>query len=317
MHHVKRVRGEQSDPRQKALYWRAIQISIAGNVLLAVSKGIIAWLSDSSAVFSDAANSFSDTLYTVLMGIGLYLAQQPADESHPQGHSRFEPLVSLLIALAMGAAGLTALREGFQRFASGVTPVDLGWPTAALLGSAGIKVAMYLAVERIGRTVHSPALQASARDNLSDVLTSTAALMGVWGSRWMHPLLDPVAGVAVSLWIFRSAWEILSENLGYLTGRGASSELVDQVISTAMDMPGVEGVHQVIADHVGPQVRVDMHVDVDGNLSLFQAHRIAEQVRTRIETLQAVDLAFIHIEPATLRAGEQPDEQIDDDSAAE
>ncbi len=300
---VQVVRGNHVDPHRQNLYRRAIWIALAGNALLAAAKGLIAWLSGSSAVFSDAANSLSDTLYSLLMAAGLYLAQRPADQNHPQGHSRFEPLVSLLIALAMGAAGVTAMREGMRRFLDDAAAIEPGWPTVVLLGGALVKVVMYLWVRRIGQRAYSPAITATARDNLSDVLTSTAALVGVWGSRMLHPLLDPLAGVVVSLWIFRSAGEILYENLGYLTGRRASPELTEQVISSVSAMPGVLGVHQVIADHVGPQVRVDMHIDVDGEMTLHQAHAIADEVQAQVEALPTVDLAFVHVEPVRRARG--------------
>jgi cation diffusion facilitator family transporter len=280
---LQRVRLETLDTDRQRLYRRAIWVTLAGNVLLAVAKGTVAWFSGSSAVLSDAANSLSDVLYSLLLAIGLYLAQQPADESHPQGHSRFEPLVSLLITIAMGVAGIAALREGILRFLS---------------GAALVKVVMFLLVGRIGRLAQSPAIRACARDNLSDVLTSAAALVGVWGSDLIHPLLDPAAGVVVALWIFRAMWGILSENLGYLTGRGASPELTEQIVSTASTVPGVLNVHQVIADHVGPQLRVDMHIDVDGEMGLDRAHAIADQVQARVEALPTVDLAFVHVEPA-------------------
>jgi cation diffusion facilitator family transporter len=298
---LQRVRQEALDAGRRMLYRRAILITLLGNAVLAAVKGAVAWLSGSSAVLSDAVNSLSDVLYSLLLAVGLYLAQRPADESHPQGHSRFEPLVGLVVAIAMGVAGVVAVREGVLRFLAGATAIEPGWPTAALAGSGLVKVAMFLLVGRIGRSAQSPAIRACARDNLSDVLTSAAALVGVWGSSVLHPLLDPVAGVAVALWIFRSLWGILSENLGYLTGRGAVPELTEQIVAAASEVPGVLGVHQVIADYVGPQLRVDMHIDVDGKIELCQAHAIADQVQEHVESLSAVDLAFVHVEPMDLR----------------
>lgn len=299
------VRRKPPDPYRQHLYRQAILIAIVGNGLLAAAKGVVARLSGSSAVFSDAANSLSDVLYSLLMAGGLYLAQQPADENHPQGHSRFEPLVSLFITIMMSTAGFAAMRESVLRFLSGATAIEPGWPTAVLAGSALVKVVMYLLVGRIGRLAYSPAIRASARDNLADVLTSAAALLGVWGSRFIHPLFDPAAGVVVSLWIFRTMWEILYENLGYLTGRGALPELTAQIVA-ASSVPGVLGVHQVIADHVGPQLRVDIHIDVDGEMTLRQAHTIADQVQVQVEALPAVDLAFIHVEPAGSQSPASP-----------
>jgi cation diffusion facilitator family transporter len=307
---LQRIRDESLDPKRQRLYRRAILIGLAGNGLLAAAKGTAAWFSGSSAVLSDAANSLSDVLYSLLMAIGLYLAQQPADEGHPQGHSRFEPVVSLLIAGAMGVAGIAAAREAVGRFLSGASAVQAGWPTAVLLVSALIKVLMSLLAGRIGRLAQSPAILASARDSLSDVLTSGAALLGVWGSSLVHPLLDPLAGMLVALWILRSLWGILSENLGYLTGRGAQPELTAQIVEIASGVPGVLGVHQVIADHVGPQLRVDIHVDVDGRIGLIQAHTIADQVEAQIAALPSVDLVFVHVEPSSGSAGEEAHRSI-------
>jgi len=297
---LQRVRREAPDAGRRMLYRWAILITLFGNAVLAAVKGAVAWHSGSSAVLSDAVNSLSDVFYSLLLAAGLYLAQRPADESHPQGHSRFEPLVSLVITIAMGVAGVVAVREGVLRFLTGAAAIEPGWPTAALAGSALVKVVMFLLVGRIGRSAQSPAIRACARDNLSDVLTSAAALVGVWGSSVLHPLLDPVAGIAVALWIFRSLWGILSENLGYLTGRGAVPDLTEQIVAAASEVPGVLGVHQVIADYVGPQLRVDMHIDVDGKIGLCQAHVIADQVQERVEALSTVDLAFVHVEPTGL-----------------
>jgi cation diffusion facilitator family transporter len=292
-----RVRQEQPDPHRRELYGRAILIALAGNTLLAGAKGGAAWISGSSAVLSDALNSLSDTLYSALLAAGLQIAQRPPDESHPQGHSRFEPIVGLLVALAMAGAGLTAIWQGVRRFVTGTGAIEPGWPTAVLIASAAAKFIMYLMVRRIGSEAASPAIQATARDNLADVLTSLTALLGVWGSRLLHPLLDPAAAIAVSLFVFRAAWAVGYENLGYLTGRGASADLAAQIAEAASAVAGVLAVHQVVADHVGPKLRVDMHIDVDPEIPLRQAHAIADQVQAEVEALPAVDLAFVHVEP--------------------
>lgn len=295
---LKRVRSEEPDAARRALYRRAIWIAIGGNLLLTALKGIVAWISGSSAVLSDAANSLSDTLYSTMMAAGLYLAQRPADETHPQGHSRFEPLVSLFIAGAMTAAAGTALWQSIQRFATGPREIQPGWPIAVLVGSMLVKVVMYVLVRRVGREAQSPAIWASARDNLADSLSSLAALIGVVGSRWIYPFFDPLAGTVVAMWILYTAWQILRENLGYLTGRAPPEGLTQQIAAIALQVSGVVDVHQVIAEYVGPQLRVDMHIDVDGSLPLDRAHAIADRVQEIVEALPEVDLAFVHVEPS-------------------
>jgi cation diffusion facilitator family transporter len=288
---------EVPDRSQQRLYRRAILIALLGNVLLTAAKWVGARASGSSALLSDAANSLSDTLYSFLMAAGLYVVTQPADEGHPQGHSRFEPLVSLLIGLAMAGAGFAAIREGVRRFLDGAVAIAPAWPTLVLLSSVLVKAVMFALVRNVGQKANSPAICASARDNLADVLGSLAALLGILGSRFVHPLSDPAAGVLVALWIFRASWEIISENLGYLTGRGAPSEVIQVIVETASSVPGVLNVHRVIADHVGPKLRVDLHVDVDGEVTLYEAHAIADEVEESVEALGRVGLAFVHVEP--------------------
>jgi cation diffusion facilitator family transporter len=291
------IREARPDPQRRRLYRRAMWITTGGNLLLVISKGIVAYLSRSAAIYADAANSAADLLYSILMVLGLWVAQQPPDASHPQGHSRFEPLVGLMVALAMGFAGFEAARTSVERFIGGGLAVEPGLPTLVLLFSAAAKVGMYFAIRRIAETLTSPTLNAAARDNLSDVLTSAAAFIGALGSAFVHPLLDPIAGFLVALWIFRAAYEVGQENMDYLTGAGADLELRQTLAEAAAEVPGVQRVHQVITEYAGPQLVADLHINVDGNLTLYEAHAISDEVQERLEALPDVDRTYIHVEP--------------------
>jgi len=291
------IREASPDPQRRRLYRRAMLITTGGNLLLVISKGIVAYLSESAAIYADAANSAADLLYSILMVLGLWVAQQPPDASHPQGHSRFEPLVGLMVALAMGFAGFEAARTSVERFIAGGLAVQPGLPTLVLLFSAAVKVGMYAAIRRLAESLTSPTLNAAARDNLSDVLTSAAAFIGTLGSAFVHPLLDPIAGFLVALWIFRAAYEAGRENMDYLTGAGADPELRQTLAQKASSVPGVLRVHQVITEYAGPKLLVDMHLNVDGNLTLYEAHAIADRVQAMLEALPDVDRAYVHVEP--------------------
>jgi len=297
MTYIQQVRNHKLDPARYQLYLRAIWIAILGNGLLVIAKGGTAWFSGSTAVLATAVDSITDVLYTVVMAWGLWLSQQPADESHPQGHGRIEPLISMVIGLAMGVAGWEVVHRAVTQLLGEPARFDWGLPAAVLTGSGLAKVVMYLLVHRLAQQVRSPAINAFARDNLSDVFSSAAALLGVAAVHWIHPLADSIAGILVSLWIFRNALFILTENLGYLTGRAAGPELVEKIRTAACAVKGVSGVHRVVADYVGPQLRVDMHVNVAGETSLHIAHEIGEEVQRVVEALEEVDLAFVHLEP--------------------
>ncbi len=278
-------------------YWTAIIITVIGNVLLAVGKSVAAKLTGSVALYADAANSISDVLYSVLMALGLWMTIQPPDLSHPQGHSRFEPLVGIAVAFSMSIAGYEASRAAIERFISGGASIPLGLPAIVLGISALIKAGMFVWIRFIAKKVHSPSLRATAADNLSDVLTSSAAFIGVLGSRFLTPLLDPIAGLVVAAWIFRNAFLTGRENLKYLTGAGADPEIRKKIVDEVMKVDGVLRVHHMITEYVGPQLVVDVHVNVDGTVSLKSAHAINDEVIEILEAIPEVDRAYVHIEP--------------------
>lgn len=291
------IRDYQPEPEKARAYRTALIITLTGNILLAVAKGIVSYFTGSIALYADTANSVSDVVYSLAMVFGLWLAMQPPDLSHPQGHSRFEPLVGLVVSITMTIAGYEALRSSIERFLSGGSVVQIDLPTIVLLASAAVKAVMFFLITRLAVKAESPTLRATAKDHLSDVLTSVAAFVGILGSNWLHPLADPIAGVLVALWIFKSAFEAGKENLGFLTGRGAEEELRKKIIETALNVNCVEQVHHMMSDYVGPKLLVDMHINLPGESSLDKVHAVTDEVIAALEAMPEIDRAYIHVEP--------------------
>ncbi len=291
------VREHKTHQEQNRLYRTALLVTLGGNLLLAASKGVVASISGSAAIYADAANSISDVVYSLLMVVGLWMAIQPPDQSHPQGHSRFEPVVGLIVTLSMTYAGFEAARNAWLRYSAGGEAIAMDLPTLVLLASAAVKAGMYVIINRIARKLTSPTLSTTAKDNLSDVLTSIAAFVGVIGSNWIHPLADPIAGFLVALWIFRQAFLAGKENLGFLTGKGASQEELAEFITAVQEIPDVLAVHHIITEYVGPRLIIDLHVNVDGQKTLNEVHNISDAITRRLEQFDAVDRAYVHVEP--------------------
>lgn len=291
------IRQSLPQPDQSRLYRQAMVITLAGNLLLAVVKGITAAISGSVALYADAANSASDVIYSFLMVFGLWLAQRPPDLSHPQGHSRFEPLVGMAVTASMAFAAFEAARAAVERFIAGGLAVEPGLPTVVLIASALIKAGMFLRIRWIANALGSPTLSTAAQDNLSDVLTSSAAFLGALGSRFVHPVLDALGGLLVAAWIFRNVFRAARENLGFLTGAGADEDLRRRLAAVVEAVPGVIKVHHLMSEYTGPRLVVDVHVNVDGGMTLNDAHDIADEVIARLEEMPEVDRAYVHIEP--------------------
>jgi len=292
------IRDYRPDPKKAQAFKIALIITLIGNILLALGKGIAAFLTGSAALYADAANSVSDVIYSVAVAVGLNISLKPPDLTHPQGHARFEPLVGLVVASTMAIAGYEALRSSIERFIAGGSAIQLGLPMIILLASAGVKAGMFFVIRKIARTTDSPSLRATASDHLSDVLTSAAAFLGILGSNLLHPVLDPAAGLLVSLWIFKSAFEAGKENLQYLTGAGADEDLREKIIQTANSVEGVQNVHHMMSDYVGPKLVVDLHINLPGDISLEKVHTIEDQVIDSLEALDEVDRVYVHVEPS-------------------
>lgn len=291
------TRDYQPDPHKAKAYRIALWVTLSGNLLLAVAKGFVAYITGSAALYADTANSVADVIYSLAIVIGLWLSIQPPDLSHPQGHERFEPLVGLVVSVMMGIAGYEALRTSVSRLLSGGQAITLGLPLIILLGSAAVKVGMYFIIKNLARKTGSPSLRITAKDNLSDVLTSLAAFIGILGSDYLHPLLDPAAGILVSIWIFTAAFQAIKENLKFLTGAGADEDLRKKILDTANQVTGVQQVHHMMSDYVGPKLVVDMHINMPGEAALDDVHALEDRVVAALENLPEVDRAYVHVEP--------------------
>ncbi|NLV73632.1 MAG: cation transporter [Chloroflexi bacterium] len=296
LHEVQRVDSDKIPAHIRRLYLHAILLTMVGNLALVALKALSARSSGSTALLADMFNSAGDVFYSLVMALGLLLALKPADECHPHGHRRYEALVGFLIGAGMSVAGISAVRAGIERLQTGPQPITSLYAYFTPLVVLLIKGGMYAYVRNIGQRANSPALLASARDNLSDVISSAVALVGMLLSR-VFSAADPIGALLVSLWIFRGVYLVVKESTGYVTGRAGSPELAQKVLETALSVPGVRNVHRVILEHVGPEVRADLHINMDGDVHLTEVHNVSEAVCHAVEQIEGIEHAYVHVEP--------------------
>ncbi|GAD53269.1 cobalt-zinc-cadmium resistance protein [Halarchaeum acidiphilum MH1-52-1] len=283
---------------RKTAMRRAGAVVLAANVALVVAKGGVWWYTGSLAIGSEAVNSGSDALYSLVVLGGLYLTTRPADFEHPHGHERIEPFVSLFVAVGVFAAGITVLYNATTAVLTGTYGGAAGaLGVAVLLASAGAKYGLYRYCRRVGETHNSPALVAAALDNRNDILTAAAALVGVVGAAAGYPVLDPIAAGVVSLGILYTGYEIVRDNVNYLVGAAPPEDLRREILERALRHDRVAGAHDVVAHYVGPEVDVSLHIEVEGDLSLFEAHDIESAVVQDIRSMPEVDDVFVHVDP--------------------
>lgn len=273
-----------------------LRMGAAGVGVSLVLFGLKTWAAvrtASAAVLSDALNAFLDVLTYSVAYVSIRVHDRQPDEDHPFGHRRAEPLAGMLFAVFASALGATVVRDAvgsvFQPAELRQDPLSAG---LLVLGIA-LKSAMAAWYRRGARSTGSPILRASFVDSRNDVLASVVALAGFGlGGYW-----DAAAALAIGCWIVGSGVRVGLENAGYLMGKAPSKDVQAAILAAAEAVPGVRGLHDLRAHYVGDRVHVELHVELDKNLSLAEAHAIGDRVRRTLEEMELVQEAFIHIDP--------------------
>lgn len=286
--------------RDRALRHLGVVI-LGANVILLLAKGLVWYQSGSLAVGSEAVNSLTDAIYSLLVVGGLLLTARPPDFDHPHGHERIEPFVSLVVVIAIVVAGGVILWGGLMAIHTGEVTVATGpWAVAVLAAAAAVKYVLYRYAQGIADRFTAPSAHAIAVDSRNDVLTAVAALVGVAGAQAGLAVLDPVAAMLVAVVIIHSGIVVGRRNLDYLVGAAPPASLRERIVNRALEQDGVEGVHDVLAHYVGPEVDVSLHVEVEEDLTLAEGHEIEVAVIEAIMALPEVDDVFVHLDPKDL-----------------
>lgn len=283
---------------RKSTATRAAWVAIAANLLLLGLKASATSLSDSLTIFSETLNSLADVVAAVVILLCVRWAQQSADEDHPFGHRRAEPIAGLVVAIFTGILGFEVCKRAVLNLLGGELPERIGpYPIIALCVTAGLKAWLFRYFQRHGRRLNSPALRAAAIDCRNDVFIATQGLIAVVVAELRVPALDTISALLIGAYILYSGHHIGMENLDYLMGRAPDEALLRQIREVARGVPGVRDIGEVKGHYVGTFVHVELTAIVDGTLSTVQSHDVCEAARAAVEAVAAVDRAFVHISP--------------------
>ncbi|MDW7739702.1 MAG: cation diffusion facilitator family transporter [Bacillota bacterium] len=293
---------------KKHLYHRGETITffcLLGNLALSLLKGLAGYFGSSKAMIADAFHSGSDTFATLVVYISLKISRKPADECHPYGHGKVEPLAAIFVGLTLLAAAALIGRDIIISVLENQIPTPSLIALAAAVGSIIVKEVMFRITYRTGSELNSEAMIANAWDHRSDAYSSIGVLIGIAGSMagayygiaWLR-FLDPLAGTVVAILIIKIAVMILIKAVGNLMDASLSEETIEHVKSLAHRVPGVIDISWVRGRVVGPEVQIDIAVQVDATKTVQEGHDIADMIK---ETLQHnsdhVSEVLVHINP--------------------
>ncbi|MBQ0059342.1 MAG: cation transporter [Lachnospiraceae bacterium] len=260
--------------------------SIVVNLLLSLFKLIAGIIGHSGAMISDAIHSASDVFSTIIVMIGVSIANKAADQNHPYGHERLECVASttlaIVLALTGGGIGYSALRKIISGNAATLAIPGLLALIAAIV-SIIAKEAMYQITKNAAKKINSDALMADAWHHRSDALSSIGAFIGILGARLGFPILDPVAGLVICLFIEKAAFDIYKSAFDKMVDKACPQEMIDAIRQVIQEQKDILTIDDLKTRQFGAKIYVDVSIGVDGNKTLREAHDIARIVHLTLE----------------------------------
>lgn len=279
---------------------RATFTGMATNLALAGTKLAAGVFGHSHALVADAVESFSDLFSSLIVWRALVVAAEPADEDHPYGHGKAEPIASAIVSsiLLVAAAwiGVTAVHEIRQPHQS-----PAAFTLIVLVGVIAVKETLFRYVMREGSESENSAVKADAWHHRSDAITSLAAFIGISVALIGGPgyaAADDWAALLAAFVIAWNGWRLLQNALQELMDRAPARELSEKICSIAAAIPGVDLIEKCLVRKMGYQLFVDLHAHVDPAMTVHRSHEIAHQIKDRVRAeIPAVSDVLVHIEP--------------------
>ena len=285
----------EAEIRKKKIY-RVTFIGFAVNLLLAGIKLAAGILGRSGAMVADAVHSFSDMATDVVVIAFAKISAKPKDEGHDYGHGKYETLATIIISLALAAVGTGILVNSIGAIRVVVDGGLLPRPgTVALLAAAVsivVKEILYRYTVREGRRVSSPSMIANAWHHRSDALSSLGTLADKWR------IADPIAALVVAVFIFKIAFDLIRTGLDELLERSLPEDVEEEILRVVAANPEVREPHNLRTRRIGASIAVEVHVRVDGAMSVCRSHELTEDIERRLRArFGEGTMIAIHVEP--------------------
>jgi cation diffusion facilitator family transporter len=275
------------------------RVGIWGNVLLAGFKLAAGIMGNSGAMVSDAVHSLSDVFATFVAYLGVRLSMKPEDENHPYGHERIECVASLILGLILAVTGFGIGYTGIQKIISHedlVIPTML--PLIAAVVSIVVKEAMFWYTMIYAKKLNSSAFKADAWHHRSDALSSVGSFIGIGLAMIGFPIMDPIASLVICLFILKVAYDISRDALDKMLDTSCDKDFEENLRTFIEDQPGVEHIDLLHTRQFGNKIYIDLEIAAQRDISLVEAHEIAESVHNSVENMYPnVKHIMIHVNP--------------------
>ena len=275
-------------------------VGIVLNLCLFAAKLLAGLLTGSIAIMADAFNNLSDAGSSIITLVGFKMAGRPADPEHPFGHGRIEYVAGFVVSMIVILMGAELLKSSVEKIFAPET-VAFSWISLGILvASILVKGWMCLFNRKLGKLIDSTAMQATARDSLSDAVATTTVVIGIGITQWTGWSVDGYTGLIVALFILYTGVKTAKETLSPLLGEKPSPELVEQIKHTVLSHEDIIGIHDLIIHNYGPgRSMISLHAEVPAGTDVIKMHDTIDMIEYQLRDQFHCD-AVIHMDPIDL-----------------
>lgn len=290
--------------REKQIFQTTLVGSVA-NLLLVVFKFVAGIVGHSAAMIADAVHSLSDFITDIIVIIFVAISGKPEDEDHDYGHGKYETLATAVIGIILFFVGVGILISGIKAIIGALQGEPLQTPSLLALITAVISIVvkevLYRYTVKRGKALGSSSVVANAWHHRSDALSSIGTAIGIGGAIFLGEqwrILDPIAAVIVSLFIIKVAVELFKPCIEELLERSLPAEMEQKILDIILSTPQVSSPHHLRTRRIGSYIAIEVHIRMDGQRSLSEAHQVASDIERRLKAEFGESTHIgIHMEP--------------------
>lgn len=277
-------------------------LGITGNLFLLVIKGIVGFMTHSQAMIADAFNSAGDIFSSVMTYIGNRISSKPKDKDHNLGHGKAEYIYSMLISIVMFIMSLYLFKDSFYVILNKETYTFSKWLIIVCIITIIVKSFLYIYTSRVAKKYNNLLVKANSKDHRNDVLITTSNLISCIFAYYGIFFFDGIVGIAISSWILVTALELYKESYHVLMDKSISEETKKRVYDIIERHEEIKKVNHFNSTPVGYRYQISFTIFVDGNLSTFESHKIADDLEKEIgKKMEEIYLTVIHVNPIKIK----------------
>ncbi len=273
-------------------------LGILGNILLLIIKGIIGFITNSQAMIADSFNSAGDIFSSFMTFIGNKIASKPYDDDHNLGHGKAEYIYSMLISIVMGLMAVSILKDSIiSIFIKNKYEFSI-WLIIVCFITIFVKLCLYIYTNRVSKKLNNLLLDANAKDHRNDCVITSLNLISCLLSLKGIYIVDSVVGIIIAIWILITAIKIFIESYDVLMDKSINEDTKRRVYDIINKHEDIKKITHFNSTPVGYKYQISFSIFVDGNLSTFESHSIADNLEKEImSNISEIYLAVIHVNP--------------------